>query len=79
MVICLWSVRYLRWPALVLNAAVLMATPVDGGHHLTDALAGVGVALLAWHLAAKFAQKVPATSLALSAAAPADLAPVKAV
>ncbi len=60
MVICLWSNRYLRWPALLLNMAVLLATPVDGGHHMTDALAGVGVALLAWYLAGKFAEKVPA-------------------
>lgn len=59
-VICLWGNRYLRWPALLLNLAVLLATPVDGGHHMTDALAGIGVALLAWYLAGKFAEKVPA-------------------
>lgn len=62
-VICLWGVRYLRWPALALNAAVLMATPVDGGHHLTDALAGICVALIGWYLAGRFAHKVPATRL----------------
>jgi hypothetical protein len=78
-VICLWSVRYLRWPALVLNTAVLMATPVDGGHHLTDALAGVGVALIAWYLAGKFAQRVPATLIDTAGAAkPAALETVKA-
>ena len=77
-VICLWNVRYLRWPALVLNTAVLMATPVDGGHHLTDALAGVGVALMAWYLAGKFAERVPATKFGVAAPADADLVSVKA-
>jgi hypothetical protein len=77
-VIGLWNVRYLRWPALVLNTAVLMATPVDGGHHLTDALAGVGVALLAWYLAGRFAERVPATKLGVAGLADADLVSVKA-
>ncbi len=62
-VISLWAFRFWRWPALALNLCVLLATPVDGGHHLTDALAGVGVAFLAWQLAAAFMRKVPATPL----------------
>ena len=53
-VISLWSFRFWRWPALVLNFCVILATPVDGGHHLTDALAGVGVAFLAWQLGRSF-------------------------
>ena len=63
-VISLWAFRFWRWPALALNFCVILATPVDGGHHLTDALAGVGVALLAWQLAAAFMRKVPAAPLA---------------
>ncbi len=63
-VISLWAFRFWRWPALTLNFCVLLATPVDGGHHLTDALAGVGVAFLAWQLAAAFMRKMPATPLA---------------
>jgi membrane-associated phospholipid phosphatase len=63
-VISLWAFRFWRWPALALNFCVILATPVDGGHHLTDALAGVAVAFIAWQLAAAFMRKVPATPLA---------------
>jgi membrane-associated phospholipid phosphatase len=63
-VISLWAFRFWRWPALALNFCVILATPVEGGHHLTDALSGVAVAFLAWHLAAAFMRKVPATPLA---------------
>jgi PAP2 superfamily len=38
------------WPVLALNFAVVLSTPVDGDHHLTDALAGVLVALVSWKL-----------------------------
>jgi membrane-associated phospholipid phosphatase len=62
-VISLWAFRFWRWPALALNFCVILATPVEGGHHLTDALSGVAVAFLAWHLAAAFMRKVPATPL----------------
>lgn len=76
-VISLWSVRYLRFVALPFNLLVLAATPPEGGHHLTDTLAGVGVAFLAWYLAGAFARKVPAVKFATAPAAPA-LAAVKA-
>jgi len=42
-----WPVRWLRWPVLLLNLAVLLATPMQGGHHLIDVLAACPVALLA--------------------------------
>lgn len=35
------------WPLAALNLAVLLSTPIDGGHHLIDMLAGVVVALAA--------------------------------
>jgi hypothetical protein len=41
-----WSVPRLRWPALVLNAVLLAATPIDGGHYFVDVLAGVAVAAI---------------------------------
>jgi PAP2 superfamily len=63
-VISLWAFRFWRWPALALNFCVILATPVDGGHHMTDALAGVAVALIAWQLAAAFMRRVPPTPLA---------------
>ena len=37
----------LRWVALAINAVVLVATPIQGGHHVVDVLAGFGVAALA--------------------------------
>ena len=77
-VISLWSVRYLRFIALPFNVLVLAATPAEGGHHLTDTLAGVAVALLAWHLAGVFARKVPAVKFApIATEKPSVLASVK--
>lgn len=38
-----WRNAVLRWPALLLNFAVLAATPVQGGHHLADVLGAVPV------------------------------------
>lgn len=42
-----WPVRWLRWPVVVLNLAVLLATPLQGGHHLIDVLAAWPVTLVA--------------------------------
>jgi hypothetical protein len=49
------GVRYLKWPAALLNAAVIVATPIQGGHHLVDVFAGVAVAALAVSVAGKVA------------------------
>lgn len=42
-----WPVRHLRWPILVINTAMLLATPIEGTHYLSDMVAGLLVALLA--------------------------------
>jgi len=42
-----WPLRWLRWPLVALNAAVLVTTPVQGGHHLVDVLGAFPVAALA--------------------------------
>ena len=42
-----WKVSWLRWPAVALNLLVLVATPIQGGHHLIDLLGGGAVAALA--------------------------------
>ncbi len=42
-----WPIARLRWTVLVLNAAMLLATPVEGTHYLADMLAGAGVAIIA--------------------------------
>jgi len=39
-----WPVRWLRALAIPLNILVLFATPIDGGHWLTDVLGGVVIA-----------------------------------
>jgi hypothetical protein len=41
-----WEVRWLRWPGLVVNAVMIAATPIDGGHYFVDVLAGIVVAVL---------------------------------
>lgn len=50
-----WSVRWLRWPALVTNAVVLISTPIQGGHHLVDVLASFPVAALSLFIATRLA------------------------
>lgn len=45
-----WHARKLaviRWIALALNAVVLVATPIQGGHHVVDVFAGAVTAVLA--------------------------------
>jgi hypothetical protein len=46
----MWHLRdvpWLRWPALFFNGAVVLATPIEGGHHWVDVFAGVPVTILA--------------------------------
>lgn len=40
----LWPLRYLRWPALALNTALIAATPTDGAHYFVDLIGGAIVA-----------------------------------
>jgi len=50
----IWHARripFLRWFALLFNTAVLLATPVQGGHHLVDVLAAFPVAAIALFIA----------------------------
>lgn len=47
------GVRFWFWPVFVLNLAVILSTPVDGGHHLADAVGGIVVAIVAWALAGR--------------------------
>lgn len=41
------DVKALRGPVLALNAVVLIATPIQGGHHVVDLLGGLAVACAA--------------------------------
>lgn len=46
-VIAAWPVRRLRWPITGITAAMLLATPVEGTHYLTDMVFGLLVAIAA--------------------------------
>lgn len=46
-IIAAWPIRKLRWPLIALNAAMLLATPVEGTHYLTDMIFGAMVAIAA--------------------------------
>jgi membrane-associated phospholipid phosphatase len=50
-------VKVVFWPVAAVDAIVLVATPIQGGHHLVDVIAGSGVAVLAI-AAAKWASSV---------------------
>jgi len=47
--------KFLRWPILALNLGVILATPVQGGHHFIDVFASFPVAAVAifatWRMA----------------------------
>jgi membrane-associated phospholipid phosphatase len=42
----LWPVRFARWLGLLSNSAMLVATPIGGGHFLADVIAGIAVVVL---------------------------------
>ena len=42
-----WPFRRLRWPLTLVNVAMLLATPVEGTHYLSDMIAGALVAIFA--------------------------------
>jgi membrane-associated phospholipid phosphatase len=41
-----WPYRWLRLVIVPLNIAVLLSTPFNGGHYLSDVLGGVAIAYL---------------------------------
>jgi hypothetical protein len=41
----LWPLRWLRLPNLLVNGAMMLATPIGGGHFFIDVLAGIVVAV----------------------------------
>ena len=36
----IWPIRFVRWPLLVLNALMVTATPIAGGHYFVDVIGG---------------------------------------
>jgi hypothetical protein len=64
-----WRTPYLRWGIVVVNAVMLLATPIHGSHYLVDVIAGIAIAAVAimvtrWMFAAitqkRLALKLPA-------------------
>jgi hypothetical protein len=49
--IAFWRVPVVRWAGLALNAAMLIAIPIEGSHYLVDVFAGAAVALAAYEAA----------------------------
>jgi hypothetical protein len=50
-----WHLRWLRWPLLLLNAVIIICSPIQGGHHMVDLLGSFPVAALSIFLAARCA------------------------
>lgn len=50
-VVALWPVPILRWACVALNAAMLVATPIDGSHYFIDVIAGIGLAAVSLYVA----------------------------
>lgn len=42
-----WPLKLFRWPALLLNSALVATTPIGGAHYAIDVVAGAVVALVA--------------------------------
>jgi hypothetical protein len=36
----LWPIKWVRWPAVLFNAAIISTTPVSGAHYAVDVIAG---------------------------------------
>jgi len=70
----LWPVRWFRPVAILCNAAMLAATPIDGGHYFIDVIAGVAIAVLAIVAARQLSRRVcqapQSSSVAPDVAAP---------
>ncbi|MET4032240.1 membrane-associated phospholipid phosphatase [Bradyrhizobium sp. JR7.2] len=62
----LWSIWWLRPALLILNAGMLVATPLVGGHYFVDVIAGVSVAALTIQLSKCLTAVVAASPLAVS-------------
>jgi membrane-associated phospholipid phosphatase len=66
----LWPIPILRWVALALNAAMLVATPIDGSHYFIDVIAGVVLAALCLVAASRIAQAVQRDAPAVAVLVP---------
>lgn len=47
------------WPIAVLNTLVILSTPIDGGHHLSDGLGGIALALISAVIVVSLRKRLP--------------------
>jgi len=47
------------WPVVALNTLVILSTPIDGGHHLSDGLGGIALALLSAVIVVGLRKRLP--------------------
>ena len=66
----LWAVRWVRPLALLVNGAMLAATPLNGGHYFIDVIAGVAIAALAIVAARRIGQIIAPRQAGFAVAAP---------
>jgi membrane-associated phospholipid phosphatase len=57
-----WPFRHLRWPLIIVNIAMLLSTPVEGTHYLTDMIAGALVAVAALRIVAVLGRRLARVS-----------------
>jgi len=71
----LWPLRWLRPFNLACNGAMLVATPVGGGHYFADVVAGIAIAMLSIY-GVRYAHRSK-TSLTSKTAAPSDVSDLR--
>ena len=52
-----WDLRWLRWPMLALNLALIASTIVTGAHYLIDIIAGLALAAAALHMSVRWSSQ----------------------
>ncbi|MCC6888291.1 MAG: phosphatase PAP2 family protein [Hyphomicrobiales bacterium] len=57
MIAAFWPVVAMRWPVFALNAAMLVATPIDGAHYLVDVVAGMLIAAVSLMIACAWSRR----------------------
>jgi membrane-associated phospholipid phosphatase len=63
----LWPVPVLRWAGVAVNALMIVATPVDGGHYVVDVVAGIAIAAACWLAAQAAVRRLAQTGKAAAA------------
>lgn len=60
-----WPVPVVRWIGVVLDTAMLIATPIEGSHYFVDVFAGIAIACAALIAARAIVQRSHATATAI--------------